>query len=164
MDNFNRFRISTNFIFAKIVCALFILLISFQLVNDILTHSIDLSKFAGFSIIIAILSFIFYFLSTRKRIDYDDVNQILYVVDTRNQTETVIPVEKIDKILFSAVGVKGNNSYVIVYRDSHNAQQKIRLFPIMFDNSINGLQTDAQLKNPHLVIRNWTFGLNELFD
>jgi hypothetical protein len=104
------------------------------------------------------------FVYTRKRIDYDDIKQILYVVDTKRQTEIEIPVEKIDKILYSAIGGRGNKSYVIVYRDFHNHRQKVRLFPIPFDNSIDTIITDTKLQNPNLVTRNWSIGWNELFD
>ena len=107
---------------------------------------------------------IFYFVSTMKRIDYDDIKQTLYIVNTKAQTEIEVPVEKIDKIYLSAFGGRGNSSYVIVYRDFHNQQQKVRLFPIPFDNSIKTIKIDTELKNPNVVIRNWTFGWNEFFE
>lgn len=107
---------------------------------------------------------ILYFVCTRKRIDYDDINQIVFVVDEKRQTETNIPVEKIDKVLYSSIGGSGNKSYVIIYRDFHNQRQKVRLFPIPFDNSIDTIITDIKLKNPDLVTRNWSIGWNELLD
>jgi hypothetical protein len=110
------------------------------------------------------LTAIFYFVSTRKRIDYDDIKQTLYVVDTKKDTEIEVPVENIDKILYSSFGGRGTGSYVIVYRDFHNQQQRVRLFPIPFDNTIDTIKTDAKLKNPDLVTRNWSVGWNELFD
>ncbi len=110
------------------------------------------------------LTAIFYFINTRKRIDYDDIKQTLYIVDTKTQTEIEVPVEKIDKIYLSAFGGRGNSSYVIVYRDFDNQQQKVRLFPILFDNSIKTIKADTEFKNPNVIIRNWTFGWNELFE
>lgn len=104
------------------------------------------------------LTGIFYFLNTKKRIDYDDVKQTLYIVDTKAQTEIEVPVEKIDKICLSAFSGRGNSSYVIVYRDFQDQQQKVRLFPILFDNSIKTIKTDTKFKNPNVVIRNWAFG------
>jgi hypothetical protein len=102
---------------------------------------------------------------TRKRIDYDDIKEILYLVDLKRQTETEIPVEHIDKILYSTIGTaQPFGSYVIIYRDYQNQKQKFRLFPIPFDNSIDIIKTDAKAKNPNLITRNWSIGLNELFD
>jgi hypothetical protein len=96
----------------------------------------------------AALTGIFYFVSTRKRIDYDDVKQALYIVNSKTQTEIEIPVERIDEIYRSAFGIRFNASYVIIYRDAGNQQQKIRLFPIPFDNSINTITADTRLKSP----------------
>jgi len=164
MDNSNRYRVSTNFLIAKIIIAAFLLITLLHLVNGILNHSVTGTNIASQGLIIIILTLVFYYVSTRKRIDYDEVKQIMYIVDTKNQTETAIPVEKIDKILFSALGGNTSNSYVIVYRDFQNVKQKVRLFTIMFNHSIDTIKTDAALKNPHLVIRNWSVGINELFD
>lgn len=107
---------------------------------------------------------VFYYVITRKRIDYDNVKEILYLVDLKKHAEIEIPVEKIEKILFSLVGAKPFGSYVIIYRDFQNQKQKLRLFPIPFDNSIDTIITDAKAKNPNLVTRNWSFGWNELLD
>ena len=63
---------------------------------------------------------IYYFINTRKRIDYDDISQTLFIVDTKNQNEIEVPVEKIDKIYLSAFNGLGNSSYIIVYRDINN--------------------------------------------
>lgn len=139
--------------------------IVFNIIRDTRNNSFNQKSIIGLTLGTIALTGLLYFVTTRKRIDYDDVKQTLYVVDRKSQTETEIPVEKIDKILYSAVGFgKGNYSYVIVYRDFHNQTQKVRLFPIFFDNSIETIKTDARLKNPNLITRNWSIGWNELAD
>jgi hypothetical protein len=106
-------------------------------------------------IILALL----YFIQTRKQIDYDDIKQVLYLVDVRKQVEIEVPVERIDKILYSEIGIRGKGSYIIVYRDFHNQTKKIRLFPILFDNSIDTIENDTKLKNPEVTTKNWDLSL-----
>jgi hypothetical protein len=138
--------------------------IVFSTIREIGNDTFSQKSITGLSLGTIVLTGLLVFVYTRKRIDYDDIKQILYVVDTKRQTEIEIPVEKIDKILYSAIGGRGNKSYVIVYRDFHNQRQKVRLFPIPFDNSIDTIITDTKLQNPNLVTRNWSIGWNELFD
>jgi hypothetical protein len=138
--------------------------IVFSTIREIGNDTFSQKSITGLSLGTIALTGLLVFVYTRKRIDYDDIKQILYVVDTKRQTEIEIPVEKIDKILYSAIGGRGNKSYVIVYRDFHNQRQKVRLFPIPFDNSIDTIITDTKLQNPNLVTRNWSIGWNELFD
>ncbi len=164
-DNPNRFRVSTKFTIVKIFVFVGLFAIILNLIKEIQNNSLNQKSITGLSLGTLALTGLLYFVSTRKRIDYDDIKQTLYVVDTKNQTEIEIPVEKIDKILFSSVGFgRGNYSYIIIYRDFHNQKQKVRLFPILFDNSIDTIKTDTKLKNPNLVTRNWSIGWNELFD
>ena len=114
---------------------------------------------------ILILGGILYYASTRDIFEYDNVKRIMYILNYRRQNEKEIPVEKIEKILYSSVGFgRGSHSYLIIYSDSHNQKHKIRLFPIPFKNDINTIIADTKLKNPDLVTRNWSFGVNELFD
>lgn len=139
--------------------------IVFNTVKNTRNNSFNQESIIGLTFGTIALTGLLYFVSTRKRIDYDDIKQTLYVVDTKNQTEIEIPVEKIDKILFSSIGFgRGNYSYVIIYKDLQNQKQKVRLFPIFFDNSIDTIKMDAKLKNPNLVTRNWSIGWNELLD
>jgi anionic cell wall polymer biosynthesis LytR-Cps2A-Psr (LCP) family protein len=133
-------------------------------VREICNDTINQKSITGLTLGAVALTAVFYFVSTRKRVDYDDIKQVLYIVDTKKQTEIEVPVEKVDKILYSAIGGRGNNSYVIVYRDIYNQRQKVRLFSIPFDNSVDTIITDAKLKNPDLVTRNWSIGWNELSD
>ena len=149
----------------KIFVVVGLFAIGFSLFNEIRNESFNQELTIAISLGAIALTGLLYFVNTRKRIDYDDIKQVLYIVDTKNQTEIEIPVEKIDKILYSLIGFGiGNYSYVIIYRDFQNQKQKIRLFPIPFDNSIDTIKADAKLKNSDLVIRNWSIGWNELFD
>lgn len=158
-ENSNRFRISTKFTLVKVfvfVGLFSIILNSARVVRGgVFSEKTVIGLTFG---TIALIS-ISYFVNTRKRIDYDDIKQILYVVDTKNDTEIKVPVENIDKILYSSMGGRGTGSYVIVYRDFHSQQQEVRLFPIPFDNTIETIITDAKSKNPNLVTRNWSVGI-----
>ena len=159
-DNLNRYRVSTKFIWHKFIAFVIIFVIVFNLIRDISNDAFSQKSIIGLILPTLAVIGIFYFVSNKKRIDYDYIKQILYIVDIRKQTEVEIPVENIDKILFSSIG----RSYVITYRDFHNQSQKVRLYPIPFDKSIDTIITDVKLKNPDLVTRKWSFGLNEFFD
>ena len=163
-NNQNRYRVSTKFTLLKVGLLIGLLSSIINLVREVRSDTFNQKAIIGLTLGTIALTGIFYFISTRKRIDYDDIKLTLYIVDTKTQTEIEVPVEKIDKIYLSAFGGRGNSSYVIVYRDFHNQQQKVRLFPILFDNSIKTIKTDTELKNPNVIIRNWTFGWNELFE
>ena len=156
--NQNRYRVSTKFTLSKVGLLIGLLSIIINVVREIRSDTFNQKRITGLTLGTIALAVIFYYISTRKRIDYDDIKQILYIVDTKAQTEIEVPVENIDKIYLSAFGGRGNSSYVIVYRDFHNQQQKVRLFPIPFDNSIKTIKMDTELKNPNVIIRNWTFG------
>lgn len=156
-DNPNRYRISTKFIVVKIFVIVALFAIFFNIVRDLRNDNLNQKSIVGYTVGTAALLGMFYFVSTRKRIDYDDISQCLYIVDTKNETETEIPIEQIDEIQLSAVG-RGKSCYIITYRDFHNENQKVWLFTIPFDNSINTIMTDTKYKNPNVVIRNWSFG------
>ena len=162
-ENSNRYRVSTNFALLKVFVFVGFFSIVFNLIRDFRNDTFNTKSITGLTLGTIALAGIYYYVSTRKRIDYDDIKQTLYIVDTKTQAEIEVPVESIDKIYLSAFGGRGNSSYVIVYRDFHNQQQNVRLFPILFDNSIKTIKKDTELKNPNVVIRNWTFGWNELF-
>ena len=158
INNQNRYRVSTKFTLLKVGLLIVLLSIIINFVREIRSDTFNQKALIGLTLgTIALIGF-FYYISTRKRIDYDDIKQTLYIVDTKTQTEIVVPVENIDKIYLSAFGGRGNSSWVIVYRDLHHQQQKVRLFPIPFDNSIKIIKADTELKNPNVVIRNLTFG------
>jgi hypothetical protein len=161
-DNPNRYRVSSKMTILKIGLFIGLFAVVFNIVRELTDNSFSVNIFP-FLFAGIVLAVIYFYINNLKQIDYDDIKQTLYVVDSKAQTEIEVPVEKIDKIYLSAFGGRGNSSYVIVYRDFHNQQQKVRLFPILFDDSIKTIKTDTELKNPNVVIRNWSFGWNEIF-
>lgn len=162
-DNPNRYRVSTKFTIAKIFISVGLFSIVFNLIRDFHNGTVTQKSIIGLTLGTLALTGVFYFFTTRKRIDYDDIEQILYIVDPKTLIEIAVPVERIDKILYSNIGGRGNRSYVIIYTDFYNQKQKTRLFPIPFDNSINTIIADTKLKNPNLVTRRWNFGLKAFF-
>jgi hypothetical protein len=164
-DNPNRYSVSSKFTLIKIFVIVGFLSIAFNLVREFRNDTLDQKSITGLVLGTVAMAGIFYFVSTRKRIDYDDIKQAVYIVDTKQNNEIEIPVEKIDKILYSSIGFgNGTYSYLIVYKDSLNQQQKVRLFTTASDHSIQTIIADAKLKNPNLVATNWSFGGNELFE
>ena len=135
-NNQNRYRVSTKFTLLKVGLLIVLLSIIINFVREIQSDTFNQKAIIGLTLVTIALTGIFYFISTRKRIDYDDNKQTLYIVDTKTQTEIEVPVENIDEIYLSAFGGRGNSFYVIVYRDFHHQQQKVRLFPIFFDDSM----------------------------
>lgn len=163
-ESTNRQRISTSFTFQIAFIILFITFTAMAVINSLL-HKIFNSETALLLFVTIVLIFIVRYLKNRNKIEYDDILRVIYIVDTKLDQETVIPVKQIDKILFSSFGFGiPRHSYVIRYRDAQNQSKKFRLFPIPFDNSIDRITTDAKLENPALITRNWSFGFNEFFD
>ena len=124
-DNQNRYRVSTKFTLLKVGLLIGLLSIVINVVREFQSDTFNQKAIIGLTLGTIVLGGIFYYIITRKRIDYDDIKQILYIVDTKAHTEIEVPVEKIDKIYLSAFGGRGNYSYVIMYRDFHNQQQKV---------------------------------------
>lgn len=157
-------RISTDFaiplVFLGIVTAF--LLLSF--LNSIIHHEFDGSA-SGMLVFILVSLLLMGYLFTRKRVVYDFAQCVLYVSGRDGQNETAIPVQRIEKILFSLFAIgRGSSSYIIVYRDENDQQQKFRLFTRTCDDAVNTLMKDAKAANPDLVCRNWSVGINEFFD
>ena len=151
-ESSNRYRVSAKLTMVRVgifIC-LFAIIVNIirEFEDNLISITIIPFLFAG-----VMLTAIYYYISNLKRIDYDDIRQTLYIVDTKSQSEIEVPVENIDKILYSSFGGRANPSYVIFYRDFHNQQQKVRLFPILFDNSIATIKTDTEFKNPHVIIK-----------
>lgn len=153
----NRFRISSNFFITILALGIAILSFAMILIKDIANNRLDYFTLIGFGFTVLTCALILYYLKRIKRIDYDDIKHIIYIVDERNQTEVEVPVERIDKIQYSSIGVSSDSSFVIFYRDIHGRQQKFRLFPILFDNSIKTIIIDTKIKNPEVVVREWSF-------
>jgi hypothetical protein len=100
-------------------------------------------------------------VKSRNIIEYDDIQQILYVVDYKGKLQIEIPIENIDKILYSNLGLNFEtnftHSYIIVYSDQNGEKKKILLFPISFQNDVKALIIDTKIKNPNLITSNKWF-------
>jgi len=163
-ENPNLYRVSSKFIIAKIAIGIGLFALIYSWGSDIYNQTFT-QKTAAHVLGTLMLTGLFYFLTKTKTIKYDDIKCRLYVFNSKGQFEVEIPVEKIDKILFSAVGLgRGFYSYVLVYRDFQNQGKKVRLFPIPLKNDVDIIIADTKLRNPNLITRNWSFGINEFFD
>ncbi len=163
--NPNRQRISSDFALEKIILILLMLTFSFFFYVNIYDHTLTLSTGSGMLAGIIALGVVYYFVNRSNIIEYDDIKQVLYVLDHKHENEIEIPLEKIEKIYLSMAGdffVK--YSYVIVYRDAHDNRNKQRLHPIFMNHCVDDMIRDAKLKNPDLVVKKWSFGWNELFE
>ena len=159
----NRYRVSSKFPVIKFIIGVLILSIIISIIKHISDNTITSKVILGLTVETALILALLYFIRKWKQIDYDDIKQVLYVVDLKKQMEIEVPVERIDKILYSEIGIRGKGSYIIVYRDFHNQTNKVRLFPVLFDNTIDTIITDAKLKNPEVITSSWSFGwLNSL--
>lgn len=93
MENYpNRYRVSTKFTLLKIGIFIGLFSIVFNLVRDFSNDNFTSKSVIGLSLGgVGLLGALYYF-STRNRVDYDEIKQILYIVDSKSQTEIAIPV------------------------------------------------------------------------
>lgn len=135
------------------------------ILNGILNHTIEKRLIFIYLIAIVCLLYILNYLNTRRNVYYDHLQKRIIIESKKDIVLFEIPIDRIDKILYSAIGFgNGSRSYVIVYYDSENIQRRIRIFPKVFENSMETIKSDTKSVNPEVKIRNWTFGVNELFD
>jgi hypothetical protein len=136
-----------------------------NLINDFLNRSITIQSGIILTTASITLSTLIFYFSTRSRIEYDETNKVLYVVNSGNRPETQIPLINIDKILFSVIGFgRGSYSYMIIYNDHNHSKQRIRLFPTPLSKEIDKIINDTKVENPDVIIRNRSLGVNEFFD
>ncbi len=157
MNNPNRYRISSKFTIVKIAICIAFLGMALNLASNIYNNTYTQNNAAGFIFGCLFFSGLLYYLKTRKIIEYDDVKHILYVLDSKRQFYTEIPVERIDKISLSGIS-NLYKSYTINYRDSLDQAQTICLYPVLFRKDIDTLIADAKYKNPDMVVRKWFVG------
>lgn len=161
-----RKRISSNFNSLKIffvIISVFVLIIFIQRLYEQKFTEKDL-------IILVILALVFgsffFYISTLKTIDFN-FNDRLFIIDRKHNEEQVL-IEKIDKIIYSAIGLSYFNgwsySYRIVYTDQLGKIRRIRIFPKNFHDDIETLIKLTKLKNPNVKIRNWSMGIQEFYD
>lgn len=149
----------------KVVIISIVACILLAILNGILNHTIEKGIFFIYLIAIVGLLFVLNYLNTRRNVYYDHLQKMIIIESKKGIVLFEIPIDRIDKILYSAIGFgNGSRSYVIVYYDSENVQRRIRIFPKVFDNSMEQIKFDTKSVNPEVKIRNWTFGVNELFD
>jgi len=146
-----------KFAMAAMLCASLLSLVM-QIVNGAAT----IKSITGISVCILVFAAVFYFTFTRDIIEYDDIELKLFVVDHKRKTEYVIPVENIEKIVLSVVGWNIpdllNYPYEITYRDFNQHKRILKLYPIAFRKDISTLITDTKLKNPGVIVKNWSIG------
>jgi hypothetical protein len=158
MEN-NRRRISSKLLYTKVFFFLWGL---FFFIN-VITEPINLKSSITLLTVILLVISIIYYCQTRPIIEYDFTNKVLYIID-KKLGENEVPVTNIQKILFSALGLSNSYSYKIVFTDKDSNTRKVRLFPIFMHTDITKLIADVKSINPKVEIRNWSFGLDELFD
>jgi hypothetical protein len=157
-DNPNQYRVSSNFTFLKIFAIVANFAILVNVINDLISNTYTQNSLIGIVLGAMLLFAVFYFLKTRQIIEYDDINLMLYVFNSKNQLQTEIPLANIESIMFSILAIKNYSySYIITYRDFHNTKQKVRLFAIPFKNEIDVIIRDTKLCNPNLKISKWHF-------
>ena len=66
--------------------------IIFNIIRDIRNDTTTSNSIIGLTLGILGLTGILYFIRTRKQIDYDDIKQVLYVVNKQKMTEFEIQV------------------------------------------------------------------------
>ena len=160
-DKSNRYRISSKFVLLKIGIGIGLLSILISTYQAFQANFVPSDVVISIVLTIVILFGILYFISTGKRVDYDDVKQVLYIVDEKRDCEIQVPVERIQMIQVSSLSGQGRGAYKIVYLDDSQFTQRIWVFTIPFDRSIDTIITDAELKNPNFEKRIWSIGWNE---
>ena len=163
----DRKRISSNLKGIKIFIGICVLYLTIKLFSDWQEAGFLKMIFPTIGIL-AVLAGLWYYASTRKQIEFDATKNLLFIIDPKTKIGTEIPLAKIDKIVFSAIGLSlvnfSNYSYVIVYRDIHHLKKKVRLFPKSLSTDVDSLIKAIRKQNPSLETRNWSFGWNELLD
>ena len=158
-DNPNRYRITRDLTFYKIVTYFALLILGYNLIAKFNSQEITTLIFFGFISALIILFCILYYLHTRKIVEYDDIEHVLYVLNPKKTLVYEIPVAQIEKILYSSFGFdRLGHSYIIIFRDFHNQRRKIQIHTIPFRNDIKTIIIDTKQENPNLITRNWSIG------
>jgi uncharacterized membrane protein len=159
MDQQEKLKISSDFIFIKLVLLGLILLLPLLLYYDYKTLKPDtrLSYAVGLIISICLLTYLF----TRPTVYYND--KALFI--QRKKMEIEIPLENIQSIFLSVLAFsRSGYSYVVRYINETNEISKVRIFSSMFSEPISKFIKRAKAINPKIEVRNWSIGVNELFD
>ena len=123
-------------------------------------------KLISLLVITVLFGVFLYLIEQRNVIEFDGKN--LYVSNKMKKQEIKIPLEKIDKLLFSVIGLNSHSyssySYRIIYRDDNSKIKRIRLYPRIGRDDISEIIRQTKIKNPNVEVCNWSFGLNEIFE
>jgi hypothetical protein len=102
------------------------------------------------------------YLFTRPDIYCDEEKLYIY---PKNKPNIQVPLSNIYAINFSIFGFGlPRFSYKIKYRADNDDKRSVRLFPSFSDYLVPTLFKYTQQQNPYVNIRNWSVGINELFD
>ncbi len=150
-EEVHRYRVSTNFTLIKVLLVIGILSTS---VSFWRSHNITFSSETVLPLIILVILIVVFgliHLKTQTRVEYNDVLQCLYIVNLTSHNEERIPIENIKKI--HAVKNPGNliAYYKIDYISVYGENQKLVLWTIPYDDSIETIVRDAKHRNPELI-------------
>jgi hypothetical protein len=159
MENSQKLKLSSDFFFVKLFLIGSLLILVYLLTDYRHTQTNTLITY-GVIVFIVLLSLIYLF--TRPDIYCDSEDLYVY---RKNKIEIKIPLRDIYAINFSIIGFGlPEFSYKIKYRNENYGTKSIRLFPSFSSYSVPTLIRYTQQQNPYVPIRNWSVGINELFD
>lgn len=159
MDQAEKIKISSDFIFAKVLLIGFIGIL-LLLLTDYRKTEADTVGWYGF--IFIVLSLLLYYIFSRPTLYYDE--KFLYVTK-RTKLNVEISLENIQSIKFSVIGFgRACYSYKIKYLDAFNGMKSVRIFPKVFSDPFSKFIKCVKKHNPGVSVSNWSFGINELFD
>ncbi len=159
MDGNQKLKISSDFIFVKLLLVVLMGIIFLLLTDYQRTESNYLTEYIFIFIVLGLL---LYYVFTRPNIYYDKDN--LYI-NKGEKLNIQVPLTNIKSISFSIVGFgQGGYSYRIKYLDEYNTIKSVRLFPSMFSSPTSKFIKHTEKLNPAIKITNGSIGINEFFD
>ena len=159
MQESNKLKISSDFIIERIILAIALVIVLLLLIDYPRTHK-DFPT--GGLIACCIICFTFYFLFTRPNVYYNEKSMF---IKKNKASELEIPLENIKSIKLSVLGFsKYGGSWLLKYYTSDSELKSVRIYHSIFSNPFSKFIKAVENKNQKLVIRDWTFGWNELFD
>ena len=109
-----------------------------------------------------VLIIILFILFTRPSIYYSENS---FFIKKIKNVEIEIPFEKIESIKLSILGFSQyQGSWLVKYYSTDSKLESIRIFPSFTSESCSKFVKTAKGKNPKIIVRNWSIGINELFD
>jgi len=159
MEETNKLKISSDFLIEKGILIIAILIV-LLLLSDF--NRTETGFPTGHLISIPCLIGLLWLLFTRPAVYY---NEDFMFIKKGKDKEAKIPLENIQSIKLSALGFQRNGgSWLVKYFDDNSELKTIRIFPSIFSNPFSKFIKSVKSKKPNISIRNWTFGINEVFD